>query len=208
MKKDQSTEDRIIAAAKDVFLEKGMSGARMQDIADRAGINKALLHYYFRSKEKLFLIIFRESVQSFLPQIQNLFATAPDLATWIRGFVTTYMSMMSRQPYLAPFIIHEINQNPQAMWEVLSRHDSAPFPIQSFCDLVDQEIEMGKIRRIDPFQLWTHLMGLCLFPFLSRPLMKIVFSYDDSQFDEFLTRRQEEVILLLYSSLTAKPKPK
>src|SRR5262245_51487236 len=57
-KKDQPTEERIITAARKVFLSKGLAGARMQDIADEAGINKALLHYYFRSKEKLFDMIF------------------------------------------------------------------------------------------------------------------------------------------------------
>lgn len=202
---DQTTEERIIAAAKGVFLEKGMAGARMQDIADRAGINKALLHYYFRNKEKLFLIIFREQVQSFLPQIQAIFSTAPDLPTVIRGFVQAYMPMMARQPYLAPFIIHEINQNPQTMWEALNYAGSEPFPIHAFCQLVDREIREGRIRPIDPHQLWTHMMGLCLFPFLGRPLMKIVFQYDDPQFDQFLDQRQEEVILLLVSSLCLKP---
>lgn len=105
-----------------VFLEKGMAGARMQDIADRAGINKALLHYYFRSKDKLFLIIFREAVHAFLPQIQTLFTTAPDLPSLIRGFVQTYMSMLANQPYLAPFIIHEINHNPK---NVVGDHEPA-----------------------------------------------------------------------------------
>ncbi len=198
---EQSAEERIIAAAKAVFLEKGMAGARMQDIADRAGINKALLHYYFRSKDKLFLIIFQEAVMSFLPQIQSLFYTAPDISTLIRGFVQSYMTMLVNQPYLAPFIIHEINHNPSSLWKTMNEPGPGPFPIEAFHQLVEKEINLGNIRTIDPFQLWTHMMGLCLFPFLGRPLMKMVFRFDDPQFDAFLGERQEEIILLLTTSL-------
>ncbi|MCF8238024.1 MAG: TetR/AcrR family transcriptional regulator [Saprospiraceae bacterium] len=198
---DQTTEERIIIAAKQVFFEKGMSGARMQDIADRAGINKALLHYYFRSKEKLFFIIFQESIQSFLPQIQTIFSNTPDIGSMIRGFVQTYMAMLNRQPYLAAFIVQEINRNPKSMWEAMNHTGSAPFPIHAFQELVAKEVDAGNIRPIDPLQLWAHIMGLCIFPFLGRPLMKMIFQYSDPQFDHFLVERQEEVIHLLISSL-------
>ncbi len=201
MTTDPTTEERIIIAAKQVFFEKGMAGARMQDIADRAGINKALLHYYFRSKEKLFFLIFQESIQSFLPQIQTLFSQTPDINSMIRGFVQTYMAMLSRQPYLAAFIVQEINRNPESMWEAMSNSGSTPFPIQAFQQLVTREVNAGNIRPIDPLQLWAHIMGLCIFPFLGRPLMKMVFQYSDPQFDQFLVDRQEEVIHLLISSL-------
>lgn len=204
MTAEQTTEERIVAAAKAVFLEKGMAGARMQDIADRAGINKALLHYYFRSKDKLFLIIFREAVHAFLPQIQTLFTTAPDLPSLIRGFVHSYMAMLANQPYLAPFIIHEINHNPNTLWETMNQTGPGPFPIEPFRQLVDKEVKLGNIRPVDPLQLWTHMMGLCLFPFLGRPLMKMVFHFDDPQFDTFLREREEEVIRLLITSLNLK----
>ncbi len=201
MDTDQSTQERIIHAAKQVFFEKGMSGARMQDIADRAGINKALLHYYFRNKEKLFFLIFQEAVQSFLPQIQSIFKSTPDMNTMIRGFVQSYLTMLHRQPYLAAFIIQEINRNPRALWDALNSSGSAPFPIQAFEKFVTREVEAGHIRPIDPFQLWAHIMGLCIFPYLGRPLMKMVFQYSEPEFDQFLVDRQEEVIQLLTTSL-------
>jgi len=67
--KKDNTRDRILMASKNVFQSKGMAGARMQDIADEAGINKALLHYYFSSKEKLFEVIFKEAFAQFFPKI-------------------------------------------------------------------------------------------------------------------------------------------
>ena len=72
-KKDGTTEERILAAAKKVFIHKGMYGARMQDIADEAGINKALLHYYFRNKEKLFEVIFKDAAGQLFPTINMIF---------------------------------------------------------------------------------------------------------------------------------------
>lgn len=198
---DQNTEERIISAAKTVFLEKGMAGARMQDIADRAGINKALLHYYFRSKDKLFQIIFQESIQTFLPRIRVLMVESKDLDELIRQFVPTYMDMLRKQPYLAPFIINEINQNPTAMWAIMKGKEDKPIPFRAFSTLVEREIASGTIRPIDPKQLWTHLMGLCIFPFLARPMLTMLLQLDRAQFDRFLDERQEEIIQFITSSL-------
>ena len=86
MKKDNTTEQKIKEAAKKVFIKKGLSGARMQDIADQAGINKALLHYYFRSKEKLFEIIFDESVQVLMPQLNSILEKDAPVLEKIKGF--------------------------------------------------------------------------------------------------------------------------
>ena len=72
-KKDSTTEEKILAAAKKIFVQKGMAGARMQDIADEAGINKALLHYYFRNKEKLFEVIFLAAAERLFPRINRIF---------------------------------------------------------------------------------------------------------------------------------------
>lgn len=201
MTRDRNTEERIIAAAKAVFFEKGMAGARMQDIADRAGINKALLHYYFRSKDKLFMIIFQESIHTFLPRIRILMLESKDLDQLIHQFVPTYMDMLRKQPYLAPFIVHEINQNPATLWDIMKGKEDKPFPFQAFEDLVQREITSGVIRPIDPKQLWAHMMGLCIFPFLARPMLAMLLQLDASQFDQFLNERREEIIHFITSSL-------
>ncbi|HMG13903.1 MAG TPA: helix-turn-helix domain-containing protein, partial [Saprospiraceae bacterium] len=89
-----STEDKIIDAAKKVFLQQGYSGARMQDIADAAGINKALLHYYFRNKDKLFELIFLQCTQKMIPTINSVFDSDEDIFNKIRQFVSTYIEML------------------------------------------------------------------------------------------------------------------
>lgn len=112
---DASTEQRILSAAKKVFISKGMAGARMQDIADAAGINKALLHYYFRSKEKLFEMIFKEVVKEFLPKINLIFESDKNLFEKIDMFCTEYIEQIRKTPYLPVFILNEINQQPEVL---------------------------------------------------------------------------------------------
>lgn len=201
MTQDPTTEERIISAAKAVFLEKGMAGARMQDIADRAGINKALLHYYFRSKDKLFQIIFQESIQTFLPKIRLLMVESKNVEQFIRQFVPTYMDMLRLQPYLATFIINEINQHPAALWDIMKGNEEKPFPFEAFSSLVEREVASGTIRPIDPRQLWTHMMGLCIFPFLAKPMLSMLLQLDAIQFDQFLDERREEIIHFITTSL-------
>src|SRR5690348_15318513 len=114
IKKEKSTEDKILAAAKKIFLKKGMAGARMQDIADEAGINKAMLHYYFRSKDKLFEQIFTEVASHFLPKIIAILASERTVFEKIETFCTEYISQVMQTPYVPIFILNEINRQPQA----------------------------------------------------------------------------------------------
>ena len=99
-KKDQSTEERILASAKKIFVEKGMAGARMQDIADDAGINKAMLHYYFRSKEKLFEVIFKEAAARLFPTIASILNSDLPLFEKIRRFTNDYLEIVIENPFL------------------------------------------------------------------------------------------------------------
>src|SRR6476620_11888786 len=105
--RDQSTEEKILLAARKVFLNKGMDGARMQDIADEAGINKALLHYYVRSKDKLFEQIFLEVASSMLPHIFSIFQSDDTLFTKIDKFCDAYITTQIKTPYVPIFILIE-----------------------------------------------------------------------------------------------------
>ena len=113
MKKDLTTEERILTAARQVFLSRGMDGARMQDIADEAGINKALLHYYFRSKDQLFERIFLEVANAFLPKVFAILDSDLTLFEKIERFCKEYISQVMTTPYVPIFILNEINRQPQ-----------------------------------------------------------------------------------------------
>ena len=117
-----STQAKILSAAKQVFLLKGMAGARMQDIADEAGINKALLHYYFRSKEKLFETIFSEALNQFFPKIAHIIESDITLFQKIESFCSEYITTMQQNAYLPLFVLNEVNKQPEYFKEKFILH--------------------------------------------------------------------------------------
>ena len=123
VKKDSTTEGKLLAAAKKVFTTKGMAGARMQDIADEAGINKAMLHYYFRDKDKLFEVIFLQEAEKFFPKINTIFESDLPLFEKIEQFVNEYIDEMVENPYLPWFILNELNRDADQflskIWDML-----------------------------------------------------------------------------------------
>ncbi len=109
---EDSAERKILEASKRIFQRKGMYGARMQEIADEAGINKALLHYYFRSKDKLFDAVFQDAAKSFFSKIRELINVEKPLFEKIEYFVEQYLELLMKNSFIPVFIISEVHQNP------------------------------------------------------------------------------------------------
>lgn len=199
MKKDLSTEEKILNAAKKVFLTKGMAGARMQDIADEAGINKALLHYYFRSKDKLFEQIFMEVASAFLPRIFTILESETTLFQKIELFCSEYISQEIKTPYVPIFILNEINRQPKAfLKKVLGNHTP---PIGKVLAQIEKEVKAGVIKPIDPLQLMMNILSLCIFPFLACPMIQLITGMDGKQFNEIMEHRKKEVPQLIIQSI-------
>lgn len=197
--KDVTTEKAILDAAKTVFMEKGFDGARMQQIADKAGMNKALIHYYFRSKDKLFDAIFSEAFQQFLPKIAETMSTKKTFFEKIEIFVDTYISMLQKNPHLPVFILHEINRSPE---RIIERIKSQGIDPTLFEKMVSKEIKEGKIRKMDFRHFIVNLIGLCIFPFVARPIIQgFIFKNNKKAYDLFLAERKQIVTKLLIESL-------
>ena len=138
---DKTAQEKILAAAKKVFTTKGMAGARMQDIADEAGINKALLHYYFRDKDKLFEVVFMEEAQKFFPKINAIFNSDAPLFEKIENFVNEYIDEMLENPYLPWFVLNEINRDPdQFMYKIWGK-ENLPKP-GKFLEQIEKEFKV------------------------------------------------------------------
>ncbi len=200
IKKDQSTEEKILAAARKAFLSKGLSGARMQDIADEAGINKALLHYYFRNKEKLFDMIFMEAAQKLFPKINFIFESNMPLFEKIEHFADEYISVMVENPYLPLFVLNEINQNPVSFFKKLNEKFGFPDP-ELFLAQIEKEIKKGNIKRINPVQLLMNMLSLCIFPFMAKPLFQLRMGLGESQFRVFMEQRKKEIPRFIIDSI-------
>ncbi|WP_313806433.1 TetR/AcrR family transcriptional regulator [Flavobacterium sp.] len=164
MKKDETTEERIKEAARVVFMKKGYAATRTRDIADEAGINLALLNYYFRSKEKLFHQVIFEKVQQIFgvlfPVLTNESLTLEDK---VQAIVETYTKMLLENPDLPIFVFSELKNNPQ-LFDGRIKLDA--IVNSSFAkQLYDKKPE------VNPVHFMISVLGLTVFPFLAKPMM-------------------------------------
>jgi TetR/AcrR family transcriptional regulator len=185
---DSSTEEKILNAAIRVFQKKGMAGSRMQEIADEANINKAMLHYYFRNKQRLFEAVFEQAFSQLAPQLNLIFNSRDDIFKKIKKFASSYIDFILQNPYLPSFIIQELNNNPGFVTAFISQKDG-PDP-QSFFAQVEHAIKMGQIQTINPKQLLMNILSLCLFPFIAEVMVKAVMHISDKEFIALMGERK------------------
>lgn len=199
-KKDQTTEEAILAAAKKVFVQKGMAGARMQDIADEAGINKALLHYYFRNKEKLFEVIFMEAAQKLFPRINAIFESDQPLFEKIENFCDEYISIVMENPFLPLFVLNEINQDPDYFLRKVWTGKSKPNPAK-LLEQMEKEVKKGNIKRVNPIHLLMNLISMTIFPFLAKPMFQKNLGMNETQFRLAMEERKKEIPRFIIDAL-------
>ena len=189
--KDTTTEATILNAAKSIFQRKGMDGARMQEIANEAGINKALLHYYYRSKQLLFEAVFKNAFKLLAPQLKKVLNSDDSLNDKIKNFTKNYISFTIKHPYLPNFIINELNRNPEFVQKLTSEKH---FPtITKFKQQVTENVENGTIKPIKAEQLLIHILALNIFPFIASPLLKGFLTVNDEEYKQILEERTTEV---------------
>ncbi len=186
---DKNTEQKILDAARSIFTNQGFAAARMDEIATEAGINRALLHYYFRSKQKLFDVVLEENLNHFYQSFIRILASDVDLETKIRNLVIAELDMLVANPNLPLFIIAETSRNPEMMIEKLNHIPIKQFFLQ-FMQVVNTEIEKGNIKPINPVHILMHIMSLCLFPFVGRPVFKHITGASQEQFEKLIEERK------------------
>ncbi|HEX6848153.1 MAG TPA: TetR/AcrR family transcriptional regulator [Chitinophagaceae bacterium] len=190
--KNKGAEERILAAASKVFTTRGMAGARMQDIANEAGINKALLHYYFRDKNKLFEVVFMKEAQKFFPKINAIFNSDDPVFEKIEKFVNEYIDEMLENPYLPWFVLNEVNRDPdQFMYKIWGR-ENLPKPAK-FLEQIENEVKKGTIKKIQPLHLLMNLLSMTIFPFIAKPMMIRNMRLSELQFRQAMDQRRKEI---------------
>ena len=197
-----STEKTILEAAKKVFLDKGFDGARMQEIADEAGINKALLHYYFRSKDKLFDAIFEEAFKQFLPNISEIMVSDRPIEEKVRAFVSNYIDMLLKNPYIPVFVVRELQRKPDTIVEILKKSKINPIQVAV---ILKQQTEDGQIIDISLPHLIVNMIGLCVFPFIGRPIIEgFLFNNNTEAYNAFLLERKTLVADFILNAIKLK----
>jgi len=201
-KRDNKTEKAILEAAFKVFTEKGFAASRMDDIAREAKINRALLHYYFRSKDKMFDLIFAQRITEFLSGIAQQMFSEKDLKEKISGIVEHEINMLSTLPHLPIFIFQELAQNPERI--IVHAKNAGAHPgalLKKFSAQVKTEVKKGTIRNVEPSQLLMSIMAMAIYPFIARPIIKVMLQLDDVQFNRLMKKRKEDVTEFIFNSL-------
>lgn len=200
--KDENTEEKILNAAKNVFQSKGMDGARMQEIADNAGINKAMLHYYYRSKQLLFEAVFKNAFSLLSPQLNTILNDDSSIEDKIKNFTFNYISFIIKHPYLPNFIFQELNRNPDFISKI---QKTIGFPnIDKFKKQLHVEIEKGILIPIKAEQLLINILALNIFPFIAAPLIKTITNSDNKAYKELIEVRKTEVSSFIINSIKQK----
>ncbi|MGB4843603.1 MAG: TetR/AcrR family transcriptional regulator [Ferruginibacter sp.] len=199
-KKDTNTEQLILQAARKVFIAKGLAGARMQDIADQAGVNKALLHYYFTSKNKLFDIIFEQEVGSLFGNLVAIIASDLQLFEKIEKIVALDIERLTQFPGLPIFILNEMSRNPEVILKRLKKIDVGNL-MAGFQKQINSEIKKGTIKKITAEQLFINIQALSIFPFIARPMIRGLLQLDEKAYFAMIEKRKTEVAQFIISAI-------
>jgi AcrR family transcriptional regulator len=187
---DKLTEEKIFEAATDVFVDKGMDGARMQDIASHAGINKALLHYYYRTKDQLFNAVFEMLAARVLKKFAPVFDENLSLEDKIRFFFKEHITFLQENPKLPVFILNEINRNP-ARIKMLLKNIHFESIWQKLYDQHKKELDKYNITEENLPQLMTSIASLSVFPFAARGIVEGILGKVGVDFDDYIEERKE-----------------
>lgn len=185
----QETEEKIREAARKVFLEQGYEGAKIRQIADEAGVNLAMVNYYFRSKEQLFKRIYLETLQEFIGRMLVLLNEQTPLEVKIWKLVDRYTDFIIDNPMIPSFILVEHRQESVRLFSDLNVRNI--IENSYFRRQLADEAGRGAIRAVEPLQLIASIMGNIIFPIMAQPVLTYVGSMDDTAFRQFLEERKQ-----------------
>ena len=187
---DKLTEEKIFEAATDVFVDKGMDGARMQDIASHAGINKALLHYYYRTKDQLFNAVFEKIAGKVLKKFAPVFEDNLSLEEKIRFFFKEHITFLQENPKLPAFVLNEINRNPTRIKKLLKNVHFETLWLKLY-EQHKSELEKYNITEDTLAQLMVSIAALSVFPFAARGLIEGILDKVGVDFNDYIEQRKE-----------------
>ncbi|TDD95763.1 TetR/AcrR family transcriptional regulator [Flavobacterium cellulosilyticum] len=194
-----TTEEKIFNAARIVFQKKGFAGARMQEIADEAGINKAMLHYCFKNKQLLFEAVFMNAFGELAPQINDIFNSEECVFDKIKKFTKSYISFVIQNPFLPAFVIQEMNNNPEFVMQFFN-NEKRPNP-ELFLTQIKTEIQAGILKPINPKQLLLDIFSMTVFPFAAQIMVKGIIHISDSEFNQMMEERKTSIAEQIINSI-------
>jgi TetR/AcrR family transcriptional regulator len=197
--RSDDAEQRILDAAHAVFIRSGTAGARTQEIAREAGVNSALLHYYFRSKERLAEAVFKRAAGQLFPQVIRILGSDLELEAKVGQVVEVELRHLSKAPYLPGYILSELAHHPDRAPQLIAAI-TGEVPVEVGARVrsvltrqIEARVSAGTMHPMTPDQFAINLLALCVFPFAARPLVMALFGFDQAGFDQFIERRRTQL---------------
>jgi AcrR family transcriptional regulator len=193
---DSTTEEKVKQAARRIFIKKGYYGTRTRDIAEEAGINLALLNYYFRSKERLFEIIMFETMLAFMQQMSIVFnEESTSIKQKVEKMVDSYTELLLREPNIPLFIMSEIRNDATGFLEKLPVANMIMSSV--LVKQYNEAYKNGQVKEANPLHFIINLMSIVIFPFIASPLLKKMGNMSDPMFKEFMLERKQIIPRLI-----------
>jgi len=196
---DGDTEQRILDAAHAVFIRRGTAGARMQEIAQEARVNSALLHYYFRTKDRLAEAVFRRAAAQLMPAVIRVLGSDLELENKVRQVIDIELRQLLATPYLPGYILSELTHHPERAQQLFSSATGmSPRVIGTrvfkvLKKQIDERVMERRMHPMAPEQFAINLLALCVFPFAARPMVMALVGLNDRGFEQFINRRRREL---------------
>ena len=204
---DADTETRILDAAHTVFMRRGTAGARMQEIAREAEVNHALVHYYFRSKQRLAEAVFRRAIGQFFPTMMGVLASDAPLEEKVRLVAAAQIDMLLKNRYLPGYLLAELNHYPERAEQLLSvMSGTTPANVRArLLGTLGKQLEeaagSGAIRAIRPQEFVLNLVSMVVYPFAARPLVMAIMGMDDATFTAVMEERKQAIPAFFLAAL-------
>jgi AcrR family transcriptional regulator len=197
---DSTTEAKILEAARVLFYKKGFAATRTRDITTEAGINLALLNYYFGSKEKLFNTIMLETMQQFAKAMGGVLNdTTTTFENKLELLAANYIDLLSGQPELPIFILSEIRSNPQVLISKIKIKEVLQKSV--FILQFKEQIRNRKINKVHPIHFVMNFLGMLVFPFIASPMLKRIGDLKEDEFDKIMQERKALIPFWVQSML-------
>ncbi|SKB61165.1 transcriptional regulator, TetR family [Soonwooa buanensis] len=190
--RDVSTEEKIKDAAKLVFHKKGYAATRTRDIAEEAGINLALLNYYFRSKEKLFQLIMAETLSGFILQLSSVLNNKKtSLEEKVEQIANNYITFLSKEPEIPIFILSEVRNNSKVFMDKIPLREVVLN--SEFIHQYEEVVHKGNVSEPNPLHFLMNVLGLVVFPFIAQPMLTQLGKLDQQQFNQLMEERKKRI---------------
>ncbi|MCU0616681.1 MAG: TetR/AcrR family transcriptional regulator [Gemmatimonadaceae bacterium] len=205
---DGDTEQRILDAARRVFVRRGTGGARLQEVADEAGVTQALVLYYFTSKdalaERVFLDVARTMMNALIGRPTSFDASLESL---IEQLVTAYIDAVRHAPFIPGYLLAEAQQQPERVERLVGQaigtmpSQMAAMMLAHVTREIERRVADGTMRPMTPRQLLVNVMALTIFPFVAQPILRTVMGFDEQRFSDFLDERRRELPAFIINAL-------